>query len=190
MWYSIGKYKELPSEMGQKMWKKGTGERTERACQVREKCEWKAVGHSVHSMTQCSLAFSLLSYFPGRGTLDTVLEDEMWTKDLLGWVSILLKPNQTKNRSWHNFLILLLSHLTILIAWNMEEKLRYGSHIVNIRCKVNILKLGAESRKGLGLESVLRELRWPWTVYLPLDFSYTNTTVKTSNYLLCYMNHS
>lgn len=161
MWYSIGKYKEHPSEMGQKCGRKAQERGQKEHSKWRDKCERKAWGRVFIQWPSAHLHL-LLSYFPGKGTLDTALTDEMWAKDC--WAGFLFYWNQTKqkNRSWHSSLILLLS-TTIFIAWNMEEKLEIRQPHCEYKVQSQHTKFGvAERQKGPGsLDSVLRSYNSP-----------------------------
>ena len=146
-------------------------------------------GREFFQWPSAHLHFLLLGYFPGRGTLDTVLVDEMWAKDL-GWVSILLEQN--KKQKLTQFFNIASFHLTIFIAWNMEEKLEIWQPHCEYKVQSQHTKVGAaERQKGLGLLSQC------WGVTIALNclpaswlFLYKYKQLRLSNHLLCYMNHS
>lgn len=137
---------------------------------------------------QCSLAFSpsLAIFQVGAISWHSV---GGWNVNqrLLGWVSILLKPNQTKNRSWHNSLILLLSTNNIDCS-EYGRKVGDMAATLHYKAKPNILKLVQQrGRKGLGLLSQC------WGVTMALNCLPTFTfliqiqTVKTQQ--LFYVLH-
>lgn len=100
---------------------------------------------------------------------------------LVGWVSILLKPNQTKKQKLTQFFNIASLHLTILIAWNMEEKLEIWQPHCEYKVQSQHTKVGAaERQKGPGsFESVLRSYDSPELSTYLLTFLIQIQTVKT-----------
>lgn len=148
--------------MGQKCGRKAQERGQKEHSKWRDKCEWKAWGRVFIQWPSAHLHL-FLSYFPGKGTLDTVLADEMWAKDC--WAGFLFYWNQTKQKKQKltQFFNVAPFHLTIFIAWNMEEKLEIWQPHCEYKVQSQHTKVGAADRqKGSGsLDSVLRSYNSP-----------------------------